>query len=332
MACFDCKVSFEELEPLSFSFNSPKGACESCDGLGISYEIDFNKIIQDDLSIEKGAIKILYGFNKSYYTKFLNAFCQTVNIDTTIPFSQISDRDKKAILNGTIDDVKFTWKRHVLHRRWPGVKKIAYDMFKDDKDIADYMSEKVCSSCNGHRLKQESLFVKIAGKSIADIIDMPIEDSYKFFANSSNFDYFNNEQKLISAPIFKEIKERLFFLHDVGLGYITLSRDARSISGGEAQRIRIASQIGSGLTGVMYVLDEPSIGLHERDTLKLIRTLRNLQEKGNTVIVVEHDMETINSADWIVDIGPSAGKGGGEIVFSGDIKKLKKAKTLILII
>jgi excinuclease ABC subunit A len=328
MACFDCKISFEELEPLSFSFNSPKGACDNCDGLGISYAIDFNKIIDEDLSIQKGAIKILYGFNKSYYTKFLNAFCTTIGVDITVPFSQISDRDKKAIMNGTIDDVKFTWKRHSLHRKWPGVTKIAYDMFKDEKDINDYMSEKACSSCSGNRLSPSSLAVKIANKSIADIINMPIEDSYKFFEDDSNFEYFTNEQKIISLPIFKEIKERLFFLYDVGLGYITLSRDARSISGGEAQRIRVASQIGSGLTGVLYVLDEPSIGLHERDTLKLIRTLRNLQEKGNTVIVVEHDKETINSADWIVDIGPSAGKSGGEIVFSGDAKKLKKAKTL----
>ena len=328
MACFDCKVSFEPLEPISFSFNSHKGACEKCDGLGISYTLDLTKIIDQDLSVEKGAIKILYGFNKSYYTKFLNAFCTIVGIDITKPFSQISERDKKAIMHGTFDDVKFTWKRHSLTRKWPGVVKIAYDMFKDEKDLNAFMIEKQCDSCDGHRLSPQSLAVRVANKNIADIIDMPIEDSHAFFQDESNFEYFDAKYKMISEPILKEIKERLYFLYDVGLGYITLSRDARSISGGEAQRIRVASQIGSGLTGVMYVLDEPSIGLHERDTIKLIRTLRNLQEKGNTVIVVEHDKETIQSSDWIVDIGPGAGKFGGEIVFSGDSKKLKKAKTL----
>ena len=328
MACFDCKVSFEPLEPISFSFNSHKGACPNCDGLGISYALDLNKIINEELSVDKGAIKILYGFNKSYYAKFLNGFCETIGIDIHKPFGELEEREQKAILHGTFDDVKFTWKRHSLNRKWPGVIKIAYDMFKDEKDLNEYMTEKKCNVCNGHRLKPESLAVKVANKNIADIIDMPIEDCYSFFHEDKNFEYLDEQLTMISAPILKEIKERLYFLYDVGLGYITLSRDARSISGGEAQRIRVASQIGSGLTGVMYVLDEPSIGLHERDTIKLIRTLRNLQEKGNTVIVVEHDKETIEAADWIVDIGPGAGKFGGEIVFSGDTKTLKKAKTL----
>jgi excinuclease ABC subunit A len=157
---------------------------------------------------------------------------------------------------------------------------------------------------------------------------MPIEQSYEFFHNEDNFKYFNNKEQLISAPILKEIRDRIFFLYDVGLGYITLGRDARTISGGEAQRIRVASQIGSGLTGVLYVLDEPSIGLHERDTQKLIKTLQALRDKGNTVIVVEHDKETMEAADFIVDIGPNAGKYGGEVVFSGDMKKLLKSKTL----
>jgi len=327
-ACFDCKVSFEPLEPLSFSFNSPKGACRECDGLGLRYALDQDKIIDIDLSVEKGAVKIIYGFNKGYYFTFLKGFCAHNKIDTTIPYSDLEEHQKKAILHGGIDEVSFLWKNHEVKRIWPGIIKIAYDMFKDEKELADYMSEKKCSVCSSHRLKQESLAVKVASKGIADILDMPISKSYEWFEDKNNFEYLTDQSAQISAPILNEIRERLYFLFDVGLGYITLGRDARTISGGEAQRIRIASQIGSGLTGVLYVLDEPSIGLHERDTLKLIRTLRNLQEKGNSVIVVEHDKETIENADFIVDIGSGAGKFGGEVVFAGTLDKLKKAKTL----
>ncbi|HRM99650.1 MAG TPA: excinuclease ABC subunit UvrA, partial [Aliarcobacter cryaerophilus] len=190
------------------------------------------------------------------------------------------------------------------------------------------MTEKKCDSCNGNRLKPASQTVYVAKKTIPEILNIPIEEAHSFFQDENNFSYLSEQNKMIAAPILKEIKERIFFLYDVGLGYITLGRDARTISGGEAQRIRVASQIGSGLTGVMYVLDEPSIGLHERDTSKLIKTLRALQEKGNTVIVVEHDKETIQSADFIVDIGPNAGKFGGEVVFAGTLEKMKKAKTL----
>ncbi len=328
LACFDCKLSFEPLEPVSFSFNSPKGACPICDGLGIRYVIDLKKVIDSALTIEKGAVRIMYGFNKSYYTKFLNAYCEQNDIATDIPYDELEEYQKKSILYGGGLDVNFTWKRHKLKREWPGVVKVAYDMFSDEKDMGEYMTEKVCDRCNGHRLRPRSLAVKIENKNIADIIDMPIEKSYHFFADKSNFSHFSEQQKLIAESVLKEIEERLFFLYDVGLTYLTLSRDARTISGGEAQRIRIASQIGSGLTGVMYVLDEPSIGLHERDTMKLIRTLRSLQEKGNSVIVVEHDKETIMSADYVIDIGPGAGKFGGEVVFAGTGKKMMKAKTL----
>ncbi len=327
-ACFDCKVSFEPLEPLTFSFNSPKGACPECDGLGIRYALDNDKIIDRDLSIEKGAIKIIYGFNKGYYFTFLKGFCATAGIDTTVPFSELEEYQKKAIMHGSIEEATFQWKNHPIKRIWPGIIRIAYDMFKDEKELADYMSEKPCNICGSHRLRRESLSVDVAGKKISDLISMPIENSYKWFIKEDTFNYFDKQKSVIAAPILNEIKERLFFLYDVGLGYLSLSRDARSISGGEAQRIRIASQIGSGLTGVMYVLDEPSIGLHERDTLKLIRTLRSLQEKGNTVIVVEHDKETIENADYIVDIGPGAGKFGGEVVFAGTMKQMQRAKTL----
>lgn len=327
-ACFDCKISFDPLEPLSFSFNSPKGACPECDGLGLRYALDHDKIIDRDLSIEKGAVKIVYGFNKGYYFTFLKGFCEANGIDTYVEYSELPEHQKKAILHGGIEEVKFLWKNHEVKRIWPGIIKIAYDMFKNEKELADYMSEKVCDVCNSHRLKRESLAVKVAGLGIADLLDMPISKSYEWFKQEKNFEYLSPRDAQIAQPILNEIRERLFFLHDVGLGYITLGRDARTISGGEAQRIRIASQIGSGLTGVMYVLDEPSIGLHERDTLKLIRTLRSLQQRGNSVIVVEHDKETIENADYIVDIGSGAGKFGGEVVFSGTLSKLKKAKTL----
>jgi excinuclease ABC subunit A len=327
-ACFDCKISFDPLEPLSFSFNSPKGACSECDGLGLRYALDVDKIIDSDLSIEKGAVKIVYGFNKGYYFTFLKGFCAHNDIDITVPYSELPKHQQKAILHGGIDEVKFLWKKHTVKRIFPGIIRIAYDMFKDEKELSDYMSEKICNVCNSHRLKRESLAVKVAGKGIAELLDMPITKTYEFFADKNNFSYLDSQDTQVAAPILNEIRERLYFLYDVGLGYITLGRDARTISGGEAQRIRIASQIGSGLTGVMYVLDEPSIGLHERDTLKLIRTLRSLQEKGNSVIVVEHDKETIENADFIVDIGSGAGKFGGEVVFSGTLDKLKKAKTL----
>ncbi len=328
MACFDCKISFEPLEPLSFSFNSPKGACTTCDGLGIRYTLDMKKVIDEELSLEDGAIKVIYGFNKGYYFKMLKGYCDEAGIDTTIAFKELESHQKGALLHGGVEEAKFTWKRHKLTRKWEGIVRIAHDMIKDEKDLAEYMTEKICDSCGGHRLKSSSLSVKIAGYNIASILDMPIEISHAFFQEEKNFNHFNNKETLISKPILKEIRDRIYFLYDVGLGYITLGRDARTISGGEAQRIRVASQIGSGLTGVLYVLDEPSIGLHERDTAKLIKTLRALQEKGNTVIVVEHDKETMESADYIVDIGPKAGQGGGEIVFNGTMKQLLKSKTL----
>ncbi|EKI0460892.1 excinuclease ABC subunit UvrA [Campylobacter jejuni] len=326
-ACFDCKISFVPLEPLSFSFNSPKGACEACDGLGIRYTLDMKKIIDENLSLENGAVKIMYGFNKSYYYKFLIAFCEQNEIPIKIPFMQLSEEQKRLVLYGNAKTIEFLWKRNRLKRTFKGVVKMAYEMLKDEKDLAEYMSEKICKDCGGHRLKPESLAVKVAKKGLGEILDMSIEDSTAFFADAKNFSYLSEQQKLISKPILKEINERLFFLYDVGLGYLSLGRDARTISGGEAQRIRIASQIGSGLSGVMYVLDEPSIGLHERDTAKLIKTLRNLQQKGNTLIVVEHDKMTIEEADFIVDIGPKAGKFGGEVVFSGTYKELLKSKS-----
>lgn len=327
-ACFKCKVSFEELEPLGFSFNSPKGACEECSGLGAKYAIDIKKILDKSQPLNKGGIKIIFGFNRNYYAELFYALCKSAKINPDLSFEELSSTQQSILLYGREEEVEITWRSSKLKRPWKGILQIAYDMFKDDKELGDYTTEKVCQKCHGHRLRAESLSVKVAGLGIGDIISLPIEKVYEFFSNDSHFAYLDSQKSFIAQPILKEIRERLFFLYDVGLGYLSLGRDARSISGGESQRIRIASQIGSGLTGVMYVLDEPSIGLHERDTLRLIKTLRSLQEKGNSVIVVEHDKETILNADYIVDIGPEAGLRGGEVVFSGDVKALLESHTL----
>lgn len=328
-ACFDCKVSFEELEPLSFSFNSPKGACPSCNGLGVNYRIDIKKVINPHLPLIKGGIKIIYGFNKSYYNELFKGFAKSIKINIEDSFESLSEQQQKLILYGSQKEFKVEWKKSSITRTWEGVLKLAYDMFKDERDgLSDYMSEKTCDVCKGNRLRVESLSVKVANYGIGEITNLPIENVYEIFSNEKNFAYLTKQQQFIAQSILKEIKERLYFLYDVGLGYLSLGRDSRTISGGENQRIRIASQIGSGLTGVLYVLDEPSIGLHERDTLKLIKTLQNLQSKGNTLVVVEHDKETIKKADFIVDIGPGAGNLGGEVIFSGSLEEMIKSNTL----
>ncbi|TPH85022.1 excinuclease ABC subunit A [Helicobacter pylori] len=321
-ACFKCKMSFEELEPLSFSFNSPKGACESCLGLGTKFSLDISKILDPNTPLNQGAIKVIFGYNRSYYAQMFEGFCEYNGIDSALCFNELDKEQQDALLYGNGTEISFYFKNSPLKRPWKGIIQIAYDMFKEQKDLSDYMSEKICSSCEGHRLKASSLSVQVAGLKMADFLTKPIEEVYHFFNDPTHFSYLNEQEKKIAEPILKEILERVFFLYDVGLGYLTLGRDARTISGGESQRIRIASQIGSGLTGVLYVLDEPSIGLHEKDTLKLINTLRNLQKKGNTLIVVEHDKETIKHADFVVDIGPKAGRHGGEVVFSGSVKEL----------
>ncbi len=321
-ACFKCKMSFEELEPLSFSFNSPKGACESCLGLGTKFSLDISKILDPNTPLNQGAIKVIFGYNRSYYAQMFEGFCEYNGIDTALCFNELNKEQQDALLYGNGTEISFYFKNSPLKRPWKGIIQIAYDMFKEQKDLSDYMSEKTCSSCEGHRLKASSLSVQVAGLKMADFLTKPIEEVYHFFNDPTHFSYLNEQEKKIAEPILKEILERVFFLYDVGLGYLTLGRDARTISGGESQRIRIASQIGSGLTGVLYVLDEPSIGLHEKDTLKLINTLRNLQKKGNTLIVVEHDKETIKHADFVVDIGPKAGRHGGEVVFSGSVEEL----------
>ncbi|BCZ18704.1 hypothetical protein NHP190012_03460 [Helicobacter sp. NHP19-012] len=319
LACFACKVSFEPLEPVSFSFNSPKGACPECAGLGAKVSLDIQKLLDFNLPI--GDMKKIF-YHNAYYCALFEGFCATNGLDTNSLFDKLDPHQQEALLYGNGKEVHFTYKQQSLSRQWMGLIQIAYDFFKDSKDLSQYMYEKPCTSCKGYRLKRQSLAVQVAGLNISSLIDMPINAVHAFFKDKAHFAYLSPQEQRIAAPILKEINERVFFLVDVGLGYLTLGRDARTLSGGEAQRIRIASQIGSGLTGVLYVLDEPSIGLHERDTAKLIRTLKNLQQKGNTLIVVEHDKETIKQADFIVDIGPKAGKHGGQVVFSGSVTKL----------
>ncbi|MRI83592.1 MAG: excinuclease ABC subunit A [Nitratiruptor sp.] len=326
LACFDCKVSFEPLEPLSFSFNSPKGACPACDGLGVRYTLDLERIIDGTKSLDQGAIGLFH--RGSYYATLLRGFAKAAGIDTEVPYQALGERERKALLYGSGQEVEITWKGRRIRRPWPGLVAIAYEMLKEERELGEYMREERCPECGGHRLKAQSLAVKVAGLGIGEILDMPIQESYALFSDEELFAYLSPTQQTIARPILKELRERLFFLVDVGLGYLSLGRDARTISGGEAQRIRIASQIGSGLTGVLYVLDEPSIGLHERDTLRLIRTLKNLQQRGNSVIVVEHDRKTIEAADFIVDIGPGAGRYGGEVVFAGSYQELLESQSL----
>jgi excinuclease ABC subunit A len=263
LACFKDKISFEPLEPLSFSFNSPKGACEECNGLGISYSLDLEKLIKDK-PLNKGAIPLIWGFNKKYYQDFFKAVCSKFNIDMNKKFNELSKKEQDIILNGNDEEISFKYGKNIIKKTWVGIKKLAFDLSKEE-DLSNIMTEKVCPKCNGFRLKQEHLAVKVAGKSIAEVISMPINECYEFFNNDKNFEYLSNQQKLIASPILKEIKERLYFLVDVGLGYLTLHRDARTISGGESQRIRIASQIGSGLTGcLLYTSPSPRDGLLSR--------------------------------------------------------------------
>lgn len=203
---------------MSFSFNSPKGACEECDGLGIRYTLDMKRLIDEALSVENGAVKTMYGFNKSYYYKFLCAFCEQNDISIKKPFCELNEDEQRLILYGNAKQISFLWKRHRINKSFEGVVKLAYDMLKDEKDLENYMSEKVCSACEGHRLRPQSLAVKVANKGLGEILQMSIEDCTKFFSNSANFSYLTEQQKLIATPILKEINERLFFFLMWGLG------------------------------------------------------------------------------------------------------------------
>ncbi len=324
--CSYCGVTLEKLTPRMFSFNSPYGACETCHGLGFIMKIDPDLVIPDkNLSIAEGAIKPFRSrFNNTYYYAVLRAVADHYSFSLETPFNQLDEKYQYIILYGSREPILFTYTGRSgsywqttkqfegvipnLERRYNETTSLSAKI-----EIEQYMAELPCPSCNGKRLKPASLAVKINGKNISELEDMSVSQLYDFFNNLKLSDV----ESIIADKILKEIMKRLEFLINVGLDYLTLSRSSRTLAGGEAQRIRLATQLGSGLMGVIYILDEPSIGLHPRDNLRLINTLKNLRDLGNTVIVVEHDEETMRNADYIIDIGPGAGENGGLIVAVG---------------
>jgi len=338
MACHDCELSFEELEPRSFSFNSPFGACPECSGIGTKLEVDEELLIPDDsISIYEGAIAPWSGGQSSeYFLRLLEGLATDLKFSLDNPWKKLSEKVKEAILHGWDYEVHVKYKNRYgrvrnyttgfegvvpfIHRRHSETD----SDFSRDKYEA-YMRQTPCPVCNGSRLKPEVLAVTLGGKNIAQICEFSIAECAVFLKEIS----LSAREKKIAERVLKEVHARLGFLLDVGLDYLSLARPAATLSGGEAQRIRLATQIGSGLTGVLYVLDEPSIGLHQRDNRKLIETLTRLRDLGNTLIVVEHDEDTIRTADWIVDIGPGAGEHGGEVVSSGSYEQLIAAKNSI---
>lgn len=338
LACHDCGLSFQEMEPRSFSFNSPFGACPECTGIGSKLVVDEELVIPDDsISINEGAIAPWAGGQSvDYFNNLLEALAKDVKFSMDTPWKRLSEKAKAAILNGYEYEVHVKYKNRYGRVRsystgFEGV--IPFIERRHGETESDYSREKYeaymretpCAVCNGSRLKPEVLAVTVGGKNIAEICELSIDACAKFLKEIK----LGTREMKIAERVMKEVNARLGFLLDVGLEYLTLARAAASLSGGEAQRIRLATQIGSGLVGVLYVLDEPSIGLHQRDNRRLIETLTHLRDLGNTLIVVEHDEETIRTADWIVDIGPGAGEHGGEIVVSGDFESLTTSKKSI---
>jgi excinuclease ABC subunit A len=337
LACHDCEMSFEELEPRSFSFNSPFGACAECSGIGTKKEVDEDLIIPDDsISINEGAIAPWSGGQSSdYFLRLLEALAKDLPFSLDTPWKKISVKAREAILNGYEYEIKMKYKGRYGARNYTtgfeGVIPFIHRRHEEtDSDYSRdkyeaYMREISCEKCNGARLKPEVLAVTIGDKNISQICELSIADCATFLKQIK----LNKREAQIAERVMKEVNARLGFLLDVGLDYLSLARPAGSLSGGEAQRIRLATQIGSGLVGVLYVLDEPSIGLHQRDNKRLIETLTRLRNLGNTLIVVEHDEETIRTADWIVDIGPGAGEHGGKVVVSGSYEDLIASKESI---
>ena len=326
-ACPRCGISIEELAPRTFSFNSPYGACQTCDGLGTRLEFDPDLIFPDHtLSLAEGAIDAWrHGGRRMaiFYDHVVRRFCRDFNVDPDTPFEGLDDDARRILMTGTSDDdeqrtdTAFEGVIPNLDRRF-GRTESEYVKQR----LHAYMSELACPACKGARLRPEALAVRIADSNITDVTRMTIVETLDFFERLS----VGEEQSFIAKPILREIVARLSFLRDVGLAYLTLDRTAGTLSGGEAQRIRLATQVGSGLVGVCYVLDEPSIGLHQRDNLQLIRTLARLRDIGNTVIVVEHDEETIRNANHIIDLGPGAGDHGGRIVAQGSLDDILASK------
>jgi excinuclease ABC subunit A len=331
LACHDCNLSFEELEPRSFSFNSPFGACAECSGIGTKLEVDEDLIIPDDsISINEGAIAPWAGGQSSeYFLRLLEALATELKFSMDNPWKKLSVKAKDAIINGFDYEVHVKYKNRYGRVRnystgFEGVVPFIHRRHSEtDSDYSRdkyeaYMRETPCPACKGARLKPEVLAVTLGGKSIAEVCALSIDECAAFLKQVT----LNKREAQIAERVMKEVHARLGFLLDVGLDYLSLDRPAATLSGGEAQRIRLATQIGSGLVGVLYVLDEPSIGLHQRDNRRLIDTLTRLRDLGNTLIVVEHDEETIRTADWVVDIGPGAGEHGGKVVVSGSYEEL----------
>lgn len=338
-SCPDHGVSIEDLSPRMFSFNNPFGACPKCTGLGVFLKIDENKIIPDmSKSVRQGAIKgsgwAMEG--SSIAAMYFEALAEKYNFSLDAPLSELSPEIIKILLYGTGDETLTIHRKSVYgsgsyEQKFEGIINNLERRYKDTssnwikEEIQNYMSEIHCDECNGDRLSKESLAVTVGGINIADFCKKSVVSALEFLDTIE----FTEKEKIISAEIVKEIRERLNFLQRVGLGYLTLSRSAGTLSGGESQRIRLATQIGSSLMGVLYILDEPSIGLHQRDNEKLLSTLKRLRDLGNTVIVVEHDEDTMYAADCIVDVGPGAGVHGGEIVCVGDVDEIKACEKSI---
>jgi excinuclease ABC subunit A len=326
LACPNGHGSFEELAPRNFSFNSPYGACETCDGLGTRYEVDPEMVVPDPtLSLEQGAISPWSSGHQRYFQRLIVAVADELGIDMGTPFEKLSAKHRQAVLFGKgVDRVWVRFKNRYgrersYHAHYEGVisylqrRHVEAESDSAREQVEGYMREVPCNACGGARLRPLTLAVTVDGYSIADICNLSIGESAKTLAALE----LSERDRLIAERVVKEINARMGFLLDVGLDYLTLSRSAATLAGGEAQRIRLASQIGSGLVGVLYVLDEPSIGLHQRDNHRLLETLIRLRELGNTVLVVEHDEDTIKVADHVVDIGPGAGEHGGAVVYSG---------------
>ena len=334
-ACVNCGISISEIEPRNFSFNNPSGACPECSGLGTLMKFDPELIVpNDNLSILEGAITAI-GYNSissqgSMSRVLFEALAKKYNFSLDVPFKDLPQKVKDIIFYGTKGE-----KIDIVYKSAGGTGSYSYSFegivnnlqrrYNETSetmrgDYEELMTNTLCPSCGGKRLKPEVLAVTINGKNIAEICDMPVKETKSFFDNISLTD----RQKMIAGQILREINARIGFLIDVGLDYLTLSRSAGTLSGGEAQRIRLATQIGSGLVGVVYILDEPSIGLHQRDNNRLISTLKHLRDLGNSLIVVEHDEDTMPSSDYIVDVGPKAGEKGGQIIFSGTVDGLLK--------
>nr|WP_280956777.1 excinuclease ABC subunit UvrA [Acetohalobium arabaticum] len=332
-ACPDCGINLEELTPRMFSFNSPYGACSTCDGLGTKREFDPDLILDYDQSINDGAIIPWRRSRSKYYPQLLEALADHFGFSLDTPLKEFDEKIIDILIYGTSEEVSFRYTNRYNRTRMHTTKfkgVIGYlnrrlneaKSDKGQKKLEKYMSIGRCPDCEGGRLNPKSLAVTVGGRSIDEVTEISIEEAYNFFSELE----LSDRDRLIGGQILKEIRERLSFLNNVGLNYLTLGRSAGTLSGGESQRIRLATQIGSSLVGVLYILDEPSIGLHQRDNERLINTLQDLRDVGNTVVVVEHDEETIREADHIIDMGPGAGKNGGEVVAQGDTEEIMEVE------